>query len=1294
VLSNGNSVEGCQDARVATQGTLGSPSGLAVSPDGSVYVADETCDSLRRLGTDGSLLTVSNVSPQCGATLAWSPGELVSEACLVEPSAVAVAPDGTIYVADDGVFPRISRIDARTGVITTYAGAQHLGVVQSPTVYDGQAATGIYFAGFITGLAVDTTGNLYVSDDAASALYVIDTSGVIHLLAGGAPASVTQETENANAVGTVLHQPGAIAVDPSGAILVDDYGLGASVGRVREVLAQFRSFTTGTTSMPSADGSEVYVFSPYGQHLSTFDPVTGATLRTFQYDSQNRLTSITETRGGTTTLAYNGTTVTITPPFSAGGQRTVLTLDQAGGHTVALTTPAGETTQLAYSNGLMTSLIDPRSGQHSYVFDSLGRLASDTDPAHATIGIAIQADDTALPADGGIEPIVSWSTALTSATGHVTTRQDFTLSNGSRERNTFAPSGAASLSTEGSNYQWKTTTPDGTVTVSQQEPDPQFGMASPYVGSMTRATPSGLTYSMTRARTSTGNALAPTTITDLSTINGQTQPWSSLFNAASGTNPARWLFTSPAGRERVQTLDALGRVSSISFPGTKTLPTTSFIYDADGRVSSVTVTPNGGGVPRVTTNTYDTYLAGYLATSQDPAGDVTTYDQRDQDGRVLDVELPDFAAQPLSHVGTTYDPNGNITSVTVPPATSLPSTHSFTNTPVDLLESYSPPQVSSTTSGNDPELATLTTSYTYNGDRQLTTESVPEGTSFQTIMKDYDGFGRLATTFDPLSNVTASYEYVLNASNISTDQVGTITTSDGVTLTNTFDGFLKTKTSWASSSVNGSVSWTYDNFFRPSTLQVSSASPITFSYDLDSLYVGTSSPSFAVTRDQSGSSLDGLPYSSVLGTVSDAWTYDGFGAQSSYTVKTSDGTVLYAMYGSAGIGSPITRDNLGRITLMNETINGATHSWLMTYDARGRLESVTLDGSTNVYTYDPNGNLTAINRGAFGTYDAQDRLITFTLAGGSWVLDYSNNGDLLQKLSSGQTYSFDYDLSSNLRSVQAVGTTSADVNYVIDGLNRRIGKGVTPGVGSAVNEGLLYDEQGRVVAELDGSNNVLSTFVYGLKPNVPDYMVRGGVSYRIISDWRGDVRLVVDTTKVGAAAIVQRVDYDEWGIVTYLVDPEYAPDGPALCFQPFGFAGGLWEPSTGVVRFGARDYDPLMRRWIQKDPIGFAGGQENVYVYVGDDPINGGDPAGTGFPCTPGQPGCPFSSFQEECVEYCISQAASAGLYGAAYCYALYGSLGDCPITPDTPLNQCLATLPAKNYNDSLQSCLPACAKM
>jgi hypothetical protein len=114
-----------------------------------------------------------------------------------------------------------------------------------------------------------------------------------------------------------------------------------------------------------------------------------------------------------------------------------------------------------------------------------------------------------------------------------------------------------------------------------------------------------------------------------------------------------------------------------------------------------------------------------------------------------------------------------------------------------------------------------------------------------------------------------------------------------------------------------------------------------------------------------------------------------------------------------------------------------------------------------------------------------------------------------------------------------------------------------------------------VVAELDGSNNVLSTFVYGLKPNVPDYMVRGGTTYRIVSDWRGDVRLVLDTTKTGAAAVVEQIDYDEWGNVTNLVDPACTLGGTELCFQPFGFAGGIWERATGFVRFGARDYDPM-----------------------------------------------------------------------------------------------------------------------
>jgi hypothetical protein len=47
------------------------------------------------------------------------------------------------------------------------------------------------------------------------------------------------------------------------------------------------------------------------------------------------------------------------------------------------------------------------------------------------------------------------------------------------------------------------------------------------------------------------------------------------------------------------------------------------------------------------------------------------------------------------------------------------------------------------------------------------------------------------------------------------------------------------------------------------------------------------------------------------------------------------------------------------------------------------------------------------------------------------------------------------------------------------------------------------------------------------------------------------------------------------------------------------------------VRFGARDYDPSMRRWTSKDPIRFDGKQSNLYVYVNNDPVNYRDPVGT-----------------------------------------------------------------------------------
>ena len=57
-------------------------------------------------------------------------------------------------------------------------------------------------------------------------------------------------------------------------------------------------------------------------------------------------------------------------------------------------------------------------------------------------------------------------------------------------------------------------------------------------------------------------------------------------------------------------------------------------------------------------------------------------------------------------------------------------------------------------------------------------------------------------------------------------------------------------------------------------------------------------------------------------------------------------------------------------------------------------------------------------------------------------------------------------------------------------------------------------------------------------------------------------------------------------------------------FQPFGFAGGIYGLNTGLIRLGARDYDPQTGRWTAKDPIRFDGGDSNLYGYVANDPAN------------------------------------------------------------------------------------------
>ncbi|HKU17723.1 MAG TPA: hypothetical protein VJP80_00445, partial [Candidatus Saccharimonadales bacterium] len=332
--------------------------------------------------------------------------------------------------------------------------------------------------------------------------------------------------------------------------------------------------------------------------------------------------------------------------------------------------------------------------------------------------------------------------------------------------------------------------------------------------------------------------------------------------------------------------------------------------------------------------------------------------------------------------------------------------------------------------------------------------------------------------------------------------MATLTAPDAESLSYTWDGFLNTGVTW-SGPINGSLSRTFDDNFRVTALSVNGSS-INYGYDNDGLL--TSAGDETVTRDPT----DGLITGSTLGGVTTGMVYDGFGEPLADTLTDGAQTLYSVGY---------TRDNVGRITQKTETVNGSTNTWIYGYDQEGRLDAVTENGNpVAAYGYDQNGNRVSVNAAMIAGYDNQDRLLTY----GSNSYTYNANGELLTKSNSSGTTSYTWDALGNLLEVKLPNGT--DITYLYDGQNRRIGKEVN----GKLTEGFLYDGQLEPVAELDGSGNIVEQFVYGTRLNVPDYIIKGGVEYRVIADQVSSPILIVNAN---TGAIVEQIGYDAWGNV-------------------------------------------------------------------------------------------------------------------------------------------------------------------
>ena len=279
------------------------------------------------------------------------------------------------------------------------------------------------------------------------------------------------------------------------------------------------------------------------------------------------------------------------------------------------------------------------------------------------------------------------------------------------------------------------------------------------------------------------------------------------------------------------------------------------------------------------------------------------------------------------------------------------------------------------------------------------------------------------------------------------------------------------------------------------------------------------------------------------------------------------------------------------------------------------------------------------------SYSDEDHLLTAD----SVTYNYDPDGFLTTKTDGSQVTAYNYSVRGELLQVTLPDGTVID--YIHDPMGRRIAKQVN---GSTV-EKYLWSGLTTLLAVYDGSDNLIQRFEYA-DGRLPAAMVQSGATYYLAYNQVGSLRLVSDS----AGHVVKRIDYDTFGNI---ID-----DTNAAFTVPYGFAGGLHDRLTGLVRFGYRDYDPDTGRWTAKDPIFFNGGDTDLYGYVKNNPVNLIDPYGLlfGLPAGEGYGESAAMYYANITTDPCASGMAKAG----AWVGGLFASLW----TPETS-NETFVTL-------------------
>ena len=217
------------------------PTGIAVDGSGNLYVSDAFNDTIRKVTPDGGVTTLAG---QAGTNSRGSTDGTGSAARFNSPAGVAVDGSGNVYVAD-GNNATIRKITPDGGVTTLVGTAGSFGST------DGTGSAALFNNPF--GVAVDGTGNIYVTDNSSNTIRKITPDNGVTTLAGTAGTSGATPGTGPQAL---FNGPAGVAVDGNGNIYVADSG--NNTIRKGTPTYAFTNFAGSAGYSGSADGTGIF----------------------------------------------------------------------------------------------------------------------------------------------------------------------------------------------------------------------------------------------------------------------------------------------------------------------------------------------------------------------------------------------------------------------------------------------------------------------------------------------------------------------------------------------------------------------------------------------------------------------------------------------------------------------------------------------------------------------------------------------------------------------------------------------------------------------------------------------------------------------------------------------------------------------------------------------------------------------------------------------------------------------------------------------------------------------------